>query len=108
MDLTVNVALPTDGEVVLTLSGAIDLQSRDVVIDAAREAIASTGTKQVTLDLAQVSFIDSSGIGALIQVAGDAQDAGIEFGLRDPSARVVRVLEVTGLIDFWRTETTGS
>lgn len=88
----------------VTVAGAVDIASRGAVLDDARAALAAPGTKQLVLDLEQVDFMDSSGIGALIEVGGDAQDAGIDFVLRRPSARVRRVLQVTGLLDSWTIE----
>jgi hypothetical protein len=40
----------------------------------------------------------------LVEVAGDAHDAGAPFALRDPSDRVMRVLTIAGLTDAWPIE----
>jgi anti-sigma B factor antagonist len=104
VDIRVDSHDDGDGRHVLTVAGAVDIASRAAVLDAARAALARPGAKELVLDLEQVNFMDSSGIGALIEVGGDAQDAGIDFALRRPSARVRRVLQVTGLLDSWTIE----
>ena len=107
MDIRVDSHDDGDGRHVVTVAGAVDIASRAVLLDDARAALATPGTKQLVLDLEQVNFMDSSGIGALIELGGDAQDAGIDFALRRPSARVRRVLQVTGLLDSWTIESGG-
>jgi anti-sigma B factor antagonist len=107
VDIRVDSHDDGDGRHVVTVAGAVDIASRAVLLDDARAALATPGTKQLVLDLEQVNFMDSSGIGALIELGGDAQDAGIDFALRRPSARVRRVLQVTGLLDSWTIESGG-
>jgi anti-sigma B factor antagonist len=104
VDLTVSVIPENDGRSALVLQGALDLQSRDVLLDAARGAGDRPGMTGLVLDLREVSFMDSSGIGALVQLARASDDAGMTFALRAPSARVQRVLQVTGLADSWPIE----
>jgi anti-sigma B factor antagonist len=88
----------------LRLSGALDLQSKTALLDAGRSAIVAGSGGAIVLDLSEVTFIDSSGVGILVALSGDAEDAGVDFLLRDPSRRVWRILEVTGLSDRWRVE----
>jgi len=104
VDLQIKVDVSPDGRRTLHLAGSLDLQSRDLLLASA--AVTSSGTKAVVVDLAGVTFIDSSGIGAMVELAGDASDADVPFSLQDPSARVTRILEITGLLDTWPIETT--
>ncbi len=53
--------------------------------------------KPVFLDLGQVSFIDSSGIGVLAKIARQARAAEIGFGLLRPSEPVARILDAMHL-----------
>jgi anti-sigma B factor antagonist len=53
---------------------------------------------EVELDLAPVPFVDSSGLGALVQITSHARERGIAFTLVAPlPAQMRRVLDVTGL-----------
>ena len=105
MDLSISEETDDAHRRVLRLVGALDLASRDLLLDAAAKALAaSRPTTGLVLDLAGVSFFDSSGVGAVVQVARDAEDADAAFALQAPSQRVTRVLEVSGLLDAWPIE----
>jgi anti-anti-sigma factor len=53
----------------------------------------------VVLDLAAVTFIDSTGLSALIDARAESARNGWEFSVRRPSAAVRRVVELAGLED---------
>ena len=52
--------------------------------------------RRLVLDLADVSFIDSAGLGALLSIRQRAEGLGIEMRLARPSAAVQRILALTG------------
>jgi len=84
-----------DGDrVVLALRGEVDLQRRDEVADT---AITYLAAKPVVLDLSKVTFIDSSGLGALIRARQAATRLGQSFSIRGATGPVARVLAITGL-----------
>ncbi|HEX2902602.1 MAG TPA: STAS domain-containing protein [Jatrophihabitans sp.] len=105
MELLVEVDDSSADESVITLTGSLDLASRGQLIEAAGAAI--DAGRGLVLDLAELTFLDSTGIGALVEAAGMAADAEQRFRLRNPSARVARVLELTGMSEQWQIETTG-
>jgi anti-anti-sigma factor len=51
----------------------------------------------VMLDLAAVTFIDSTGLSALMDAHFAAQRNGWDFSVRHPSAAVRRVVELAGV-----------
>lgn len=104
MELTITDESEGDRRV-LRLVGAVDLLSRDQLLELGGRAIAARPAG-VAIDLAGVDFFDSTGIGALVRLAEQAEDAGITFALRNPSARVARVLQIAGLEDTWPVERT--
>ena len=59
---------------------------------------------EVRIDLTQVSFIDSTTIGFLVAACKKERSAGGIFSLRCSEGPVFRVLEVSGLIDFFKVE----
>ena len=103
MNIGIEAATDETGRALLRVSGAIDMQSREALLTAGRAAL-GRDTPTLVLDLAEVSFMDSTGIGALVELGHDAEDAEVGFVLREPSPRVVRILEMTGLDDAWPTE----
>jgi anti-sigma B factor antagonist len=88
----------------LVVSGSLDLVSRTTLIDAGKQAVNADGSLALILNLEHVDFIDSTGLGAIVELAADATDAAIEFAIKSPSARVRRILQVTGLLDAWPIE----
>jgi anti-sigma B factor antagonist len=53
----------------------------------------------VTLDLAEVTFIDSTGLSALMDAHFESERNGWEFSVRNPSAAVLRVVELAGMTE---------
>lgn len=84
---------------VLTPEGSVDLVSRHQLVDAGTEILEEHGS--LTLDLQSVDFMDSVGIGALVQLAKTAEAQGGSFAVVDPSLPVQRILAVTGLANAW-------
>ena len=81
---------------ILRLKGAFD----GVAAPLVRQAVSSVlcdGVDAVVLDLSEVEFIDSAGLGALVGAWKRAQAEGVTFTLRAPSPRVERALGVTAL-----------
>lgn len=81
---------------VLVLVGDLDVHSAPLVQRAVAAAVADA-SGDVVLDLAAVSFVDSSGIGVLIACHKRARNRGSRLVLRAPSRRVARLLAVTML-----------
>jgi anti-anti-sigma factor len=51
----------------------------------------------VVLDLAAVTFIDSTGLSALMDAHFESRRDGWDFSVRSPSAAVRRVVELSGM-----------
>jgi anti-sigma B factor antagonist len=100
MGLAINLSTPSSGVLMLSLSGVVDLQTRDELITAADDALKQSPSG-VVVDMTDVEFLDSTGIGALIQISHDLADAGVDFQVQNPSKQVLRVLEITGLAASW-------
>jgi len=95
------------GRQVVTLTGSVDLASRALLTDAVKTAVADSDVTGIVLDLSGVEFIDSTGLGAVVESAGMAEDSSRNFALRSPSPRVSRILELTGLAEQWTIEDGG-
>jgi anti-sigma B factor antagonist len=57
----------------------------------------TAGTSQVVVDLSEVTFIDSTAVGALVTASRALQRRGGSLLLVCRTSRVLRVLEITGL-----------
>lgn len=89
------------GDVVtVVVSGEVDIS----VTERLREALAGVvaapeAPGRVEVNLANLDFIDSSGLGVLIGARKEARTAGITLVVTEPSPMVVRVLRVLGVFD---------
>ncbi len=87
-----------DDRCVIELSGDIDLDVAGHIGSVAEIAIRSASTADtVTVDLAKVTFIDSTGLAALVGMRNAALDVGREIELRAVPEQVARLLAITHL-----------
>lgn len=96
------VEFDADGYAVVRLSGEIDIATAGRVAQQVVTALESAGTG-VVLDMADVSFIDSTGIGAMIAARNACLAAARELRVRRPSDQVQRMLALTGLDEVFET-----
>jgi anti-anti-sigma factor len=92
-----------DGISIVRMSGELDLATSDRLSALLGELTDQT----VVVDLAALTFIDSSGIAALVAAKDRLRSAGRELLLTRPQPNVDRVLEMTGLVEWisqWRPE----
>lgn len=87
-----------DGSWRVVASGELDVATADRLV-AALEPVFHNPPANVTLDLHDVTFIDSSGLRAVVRSAAMVQDTGGRLVLDRMSPTVSRVLEVTGLLE---------
>ncbi|MEM6754752.1 MAG: STAS domain-containing protein, partial [Cyanobacteria bacterium P01_C01_bin.38] len=60
--------------------------------------------KKIVIDFGQTTFMDSSGLGALVSNFKNAQEKGIELVLQNVTPQVMAVLNLTGLVDVFTIE----
>jgi anti-sigma B factor antagonist len=89
------VVLPS-GILRVAVAGDLDLATAGTLVAASTWHLES-GCRLLALDLAGVTFMDSSGLGALIEVRNTAMQAGVELILARPPRKLTRVLERTGM-----------
>jgi anti-sigma B factor antagonist len=85
------------GEELLAVRGEIDLATADE-FRRALESLIAEAPSPALVDLWGVTFIDSSGVAALVSARGTAEAAGVELVLVEPSPQARTVLELT---DLW-------
>jgi anti-anti-sigma factor len=84
--------------IVLAIGGELDLSSSAALEDEIMKAVQTDATSLV-IDLRQLEFVDSTGLGVLVKAHQLAADAGREFGLVRGGPQVERLLDLTGLAD---------
>lgn len=86
-----------DGVTILDLSGRITLGEGSVMLrDAVRDLLAK-GSKHILLNLGDVNYIDSSGIGELVSAYTTARNQGGELKLLNLTKKVHDLLQITKL-----------
>lgn len=96
MSMKVNTR-QVDGVTILDLSGRITLGEGSVQLrDAVRDLLAK-GSKLILLNLADVNYIDSSGIGELVSAYTTVRNQGGELKLLNLTKKVHDLLQITKL-----------
>lgn len=86
-----------EGDVaVLRCSGRLNMSAAKVLRSAVDETVGS-GTSRIVVDLQETSFIDSSGLGALVGGLKSARQAGGDLRIAAPPEQVRTVLALTNL-----------
>ncbi len=86
-----------DGITVLDLSGRITLGEGSVQLrDAVRDLLAK-GQKKILLNLGEVNYIDSSGIGELVSAFTTVKNQGGDLKLLNLTKKVHDLLQITKL-----------
>jgi anti-sigma B factor antagonist len=88
-----------DDHVDARLGGDLDIVTSD---DVKRElaTVFDSGVTSLCLDLSDVRFVDSSGLGTLVALHRYAESAGARFSVRKVPTQVQRLFEITRLHDL--------
>ena len=80
----------------LTVEGELDVATAPQFRTSVG-ALLGTGCRDLEIDLAGTTFLDSSGLGALVWAAHRIRAAGGELSVVNPSVHVAQTLEITGI-----------
>jgi anti-sigma B factor antagonist len=80
--------------------GDLDIATAGRFVDRLGEVVADGAAGELTIDLAEVRFCDSAGIGALIRIRTLSDEHGWQFAVVNPQPAVLRVLDLTGVRDY--------
>jgi anti-sigma B factor antagonist len=97
MDLGIEVS-QRGQDVVLALAGDIDINTAPQVRDRLA-GLQAAGQTSIVVDLAEVTFLDSSALGALVAAHQELAAAGGSLRLAAPRAHVQKVFRITRLAD---------
>jgi len=86
-----------DGVTIVDLSGRITLGEGSVVLRDTVKDLLGKGQKKILLNLGDVSYIDSSGIGELVSAFTSVRNQGGELKLLHLTKKVHDLLQITKL-----------
>src|ERR1700757_253881 len=95
MILQVDVEKPNSGVAVVRYTGALTLGTSLHAADAQVQKTIQDGAAKVVLDMAEVPYMDSAGLGALVQASGLAKQQGGDLRLCGVSPRVSELIMMT-------------
>jgi len=87
---------PGSDRYLITVSGEVDLATSPD-LDTAVIAAIDSGTSSVVIDLTDVSFMDSSGLGVIVRALKRCREAENDLDLVITNERVLKVFGITGL-----------
>jgi anti-sigma B factor antagonist len=86
---------------ILELAGRLVVDEGDRAFRDRVDALVRAGRTQLLVDLRNVNYVDSGGIGALVSKYLTVKNRGGQLKLLCPSGRACRVLGITGLLDVF-------
>jgi anti-sigma B factor antagonist len=95
--LRIDLTSESGGTLVFRLRGSLDLATAPTVRAALSEAT-EKGNHDLIVDLTQLEFLDSTGLGVLIGAHRRAAERGGSFRLIVSNGPISRLLNITGLI----------
>ena len=87
-----------EGVTVLQLIGRVTLGEESNQLRTALKDVLSQGKTRLVLDLAEVSYIDSAGLGTLVAGFTSAQNQGANLKLANLTKRISEQLYITKLV----------
>jgi anti-sigma B factor antagonist len=84
------------GASVVTVAGELDVMTAPALRDEISQ-VADEGAQEIVVDLLKVPFIDSIGLGILVEASKRAQSRGGVFRVVCDDRRIARIIEITGL-----------
>ena len=85
------------GTVVVRVAGELDLTTAPELEHGLTSLIDGQGNMSVRLELGGLTFIDSTGLTALVRALKQARDRGGDLTLANPTPQTLRVLDMVGL-----------
>jgi anti-sigma B factor antagonist len=93
----VTVSRTTAGNVpIVAVAGEVDVYSAPALKDKITELLES-GEHTLIVDLAEVGFLDSTGLGALVEARAATSEAGGSLPLVCSQERILKLFTITGL-----------
>lgn len=100
-----NLSFEDSGRVLTVIcTGELDLAAEQHLVARVAEAVNGTTAPAVVVELGEVTFMDSSGLRALLTCREHAIERNLTFSIGGCSDVVRRLLEVAGVTDWFTGE----
>lgn len=96
---TVSVSSDADGALTVVLRGEIDYTNAAGIVEAIRGAVERDRPTSVRVEMGEVTFLDSSGIGVLVHAMKAAEEAQAPYRVDNPNPKVFDQLRMVGLLE---------
>jgi stage II sporulation protein AA (anti-sigma F factor antagonist) len=97
VDFELLLSEPSEGVLVMNLSGELDMATVEPLREASRTALASGDYNTLVFDLTQLEFIDSTGLHVLTDAHREITLKGGQVRMVCPKGNIRTVLELSGL-----------
>jgi anti-sigma B factor antagonist len=92
-----SISADPTGAVSIVLRGDVDFTTSPAVLQIIRAGLPSAAVSSIRVDLADVGFMDSSGMGVMVQILRLAEEAGAALNVEHPNRNVHDQLQLSGL-----------
>lgn len=96
-----------DRRAIISISGDLDLATVHDLREHARAQLTAPNCAELVLDMSALSFLDSSGLGVLVQLRALARDNEVVFTLANVPPGPTRIIEIAGLTDSFGLSSNG-
>jgi anti-anti-sigma factor len=96
--LHIDTSHPSPATTRVAVAGEVDLATASVLRDRLLEVLSDQRPAALDVDLAEVTFLDCTGITALVDARNAAVQTGYQIRVSHPQPIVRRVLDLTGLL----------
>ena len=96
MNLTIHSSNPDKTTCILKIEGEVDVYTSPQLKEEIVK-ISQSGVKRLVINLSQVEYLDSTGLGVLIGALKRLREADGNLSLVGPGMRILRIFEITGL-----------
>jgi len=90
-----------DGASVLSVRGEVDVYSAPALSENLSQLL-DEGITAIVVDLSEVAFLDSTGLGALIGARSATEEAGGTLAIVCTNDRILKLFTITGLDSVFR------
>jgi len=94
----------SDSVLTITCAGELDLTAEQHLVASVTTAVEGSSATAVVVELGDVTFMDSSGLRALLTCREHAMERNLRFSIGECSDAVRRLLEVAGVTDWFARE----
>lgn|SRR5687767_13437786 len=98
MDIAVR---KTEDVTIVDFKGRLAVGVSDTLLPRVIDEILGDGSKKILLNLSDMDYIDSNGLGELVQAYRESQRRGASLRLLKPQDRVTRTLRLTNLLPIF-------